>query len=416
MTEATPLSAKDTMGVAVAAAERFLARAAEAELVLRAFRSIDAGRLRADAAALDALPAIRRGPLHGMLIAVKEVFDVAGYACGWGTPIHDARRPAADARAVARLRAAGALVAGITVSTEYAISRAGPTTNPFHPARTPGASSQGSAAAVGAGLVPAALGSQTIGSIIRPAAYCGCIGFKPTWGMIDVGGSMPLSGPLDHVGFLAADPEVAAALMDVLMPRMEDEPDGLPKAAAVLRPWYPDGAAPSVLAALDGSARRLGALGIAVAEKTLPGGIAEQEAGVIDVLLAHDMAEHHGGDFDARGDAMSERVRDFITRGRAVTAAQYAAALAQRDAIAAALDDWIGEDVVLMPSTTDVAPLLAEGTGPREPQRLWTLAGLPAMTVPVARESGLPVGVQVIARRGADRRVLAVAAQLFNNT
>ena len=415
MTEAPPRPANDTMGIAAAATERFLARAAEIEPVLRAFRSIDAARLRADAATLDALPEIRRGPLHGMLIAVKEVFDVGGYVCGWGTPIHDGRRPAADARAVARLRAAGALVAGVTVSSEYAISRAGPTTNPFDPARTPGASSQGSAAAVGAGLVPAALGSQTIGSIIRPASYCGCIGFKPTWGVIDIGGSMPLSGALDHVGFLAADPKVASALMDVLMPTAAAEPVGLPATATVLRPWYPDGAAPAVLAALDAAADHLRAKKIAVDDGALPDGVAAREAGVIDTLLAHDMALHHGGDFDAQGDKMSDRVRDYITRGRGMTAADYTAALAGRDKIAAALDDWIGDGVILMPATVDVAPLLSEGTGPREPQRLWTLGGQPAMTVPVTRANGLPIGVQVIARRGADRRVLAVAALLFNN-
>lgn len=415
MTEAPPRPANDTMGIAAAATERFLARAAEIEPILHAFRSIDAARLRADAATLDALPEIRRGPLHGMLIAVKEVFDVGGYVCGWGTPIHDGRRPAADARAVARLRAAGALVAGVTVSSEYAISRAGPTTNPFDPARTPGASSQGSAAAVGAGLVPAALGSQTIGSIIRPASYCGCIGFKPTWGVIDIGGSMPLSGALDHVGFLAADPKVASALMDVLMPTAAAEPVGLPATATVLRPWYPDGAAPAVLAALDAAAGHLRTRKIAVDDGALPDGVAAREAGVIDTLLAHDMALHHGGDFDAQGDKMSDRVRDYITRGRGMTAADYTAALAGRDKIAAALDDWIGDGVILMPATVDVAPLLSEGTGPREPQRLWTLGGQPAMTVPVTRANGLPIGVQVIARRGADRRVLAVAALLFNN-
>lgn len=415
MTEATPRPANDEVGIAVAAAERFLARAEKTEPALRAFRSIDAGRLRADAAALDALPEIRRGPLHGMLLAVKEVFDVGGYVCGWGTPIHDGRRPVRDARAVSRLRAAGALVAGITVSSEYAISRTGPTTNPFDPARTPGASSQGSAAAVGAGLVPAALGSQTIGSIIRPASYCGCIGFKPTWGVIDVGGSMPLSGMLDHVGFLAADPKVAAALMEVLMPAVAGDPIGLPATAIRLMPWYPDGAAPAVLAALGEAADELRANDIVVEDGVLPDGIAAQEAGLIDTLLAHDMAMHHGGDFDAEGEKMSDRVRDYITRGQRMTVADYAAALVGRDKVAAALDDWIGDGVVLMPATVDVAPLLSEGTGPREPQRLWTLGGQPAMTVPVTRADGLPIGVQVIARRGADRRVLAVAARLFNN-
>ena len=141
------------------AVEAFLDKAADIEPTLHAFTSIDANRLRREAATLDSLPASARGPLHGVLVAVKEVYDVAGYECGWGTPIHAGRIPKDDCSAVSKLRSAGALIAGITVSTEYAMSRTGPTVNPFDATRTPGASSQGSAAAVGAGLVPAALGS-----------------------------------------------------------------------------------------------------------------------------------------------------------------------------------------------------------------------------------------------------------------
>lgn len=392
-------------------AEAFLSHAADLEPVLHAFRQIDAERLRADAAVLDALPVEKRGSLFGMTVAVKEVFDVSGYVCGWGSPIHDGRRPMADAAAVARLKAAGAVIAGITVSTEYAMSRPGPTTNPFDLLRTPGASSQGSAAAVGAGLVPAALGSQTIGSIIRPASYCGCIGFKPTWGAIAVDGSMPLSAPLDHVGFLAADPNVAEALLDVLMPGPDSE---LPETGIVLAPWYREATAPAVRDAVTDATDKLAAKGVPFRADTLPAWIADTEAETLDRLLTHDMARHHGGDFDAQGDLMSERVRDFIRRGRAVKAAAYEEALARREDIAAGLDAWIGEGIVLMPATTDVAPLRSDGTGPREPQRLWTLAGLPAMTVPFAMAGGLPIGVQIVARRGADRRVMAVARQLFN--
>jgi len=147
----------------VAAVQQFLTRANELEPGLRAFTTIDTERLVTQAEALDHLPTDQRGPLHGSLFAVKEVYDVEGYVCGWGTPIHSERRPTRDAVSVARLREAGAIVAGITVSTEYALGKTGPTTNPHDPTRTPGASSQGSAAAVGAGLVSAALGSQTIG-------------------------------------------------------------------------------------------------------------------------------------------------------------------------------------------------------------------------------------------------------------
>ena len=413
MTEAGALPVEGADDLAARAAEDFLARVEAVEPQVRAFRSIDPDRLRAEAAVLDALPPADRGPLHGLTVAVKEVFDVAGYVCGWGTPIHDGRRPDRDAWAVAALRRAGALIAGITVSTEYAMATPGPTTNPFDPTRTPGASSQGSAAAVGGGMVSAALGSQTIGSIIRPAAYCGCIGVKPTFDAIDAAGCMPLSGALDHVGFMAGRPDTVAALLDVLMPG-DGAPENLAGQGVLLNPWYPEPTAPWITAAVETAARTLGDLGTAFGEADLPSWIAKEEADVMDVLLSHDMALHHGGDCDSHGEVMSERVRGYIDRGRKVTAAQYDAALARQKEMADAMDDFVGDGVLLMPATTDIAPLLTEGTGPREPQRLWTLVGLPAMTVPVERIDGLPVGVQVIARRGADRRVLAAVRALFD--
>lgn len=412
MTEAGAQPAVGADDTAARRAEDFLARIEVTEPRVRAFRSIDADRLRAEAAALDTVPPAGRGPLHGLPVAVKEVFDVAGYECGWGTPIHDGRRPDTDAWAVAALRRAGALIAGITVSTEYAMATPGPTTNPYDSKRTPGASSQGSAAAVGSGMVSAALGSQTIGSIIRPAAYCGCIGVKPTFDAIDPAGCMALSDALDHVGFMADRTDTVAALLDVLMPG-DGAGESLPGQGLLLNPWYPEPTAPGITAAVETAARTLRDLGTAFGEADLPSWIAKEEAKVMDVLLSHDMALHHGGDYDVHGDAMSDRVRGYIDRGRTVTAAQYDAALARQKEMAEAMDDFVGDGVLLMPATTDIAPLLTEGTGPREPQRLWTLVGLPAMTVPVGRVDGLPVGVQVIARRGADRRVLAAVRALF---
>lgn len=410
MTDARRRAAATTV---TAAAERFLAMSARIEPRLHAFRQIDGDRLMAEAAESDRLPAAARGPLHGLLLGVKEVFDVAGYECAWGTPIQAGRIPAADAAAVARVKAAGALVAGITVSTEYAMSRPGPTANPHDPARTPGASSQGSAAAVGAGLVPAALGSQTIGSIIRPAAYCGCLGMKPTWGAIDGSGNMPLSEPLDHVGFLAADAALAGLLLGVLAGDAVEPAGPPPEAVALLRPWYPDAMDPAVLQALAAAAIVLRGQGIEVVETQLPEGIAAGEAETLDTLLAFDMARHHGGDLDRADGRMSDRVADYIRRGRKIAPASYAAALARRREFAEALDAWAGAGAVLMPATTGLAPLKSEGTGSRVPQRLWTLVGLPAVSVPVARMRGLPLGLQVVARRGADRRALAVAGMLM---
>ena len=393
--------------------ETFLAAAARIEPTLRAFTQIDAERLRAEAAALDALPVAARGPLHGMLIAVKEVYDVAGYTCGWGSPIHADRIPTVNADAVDRLLAAGALVAGITVSTEYAIAMAGPTVNPHDPERTPGASSQGSSAAVGAGLVPAALGSQTIGSTIRPAAYCGCVGFKPTWGAIDDARSMPLSGPLDHPGIIAADPATATALFAVLATDPPMAKAEKPGDVVIIRPWYGETPMVAIEDAIRRAAGKLRLLGAPPEIIDVPDWIAATEANILDTILAYGMAANHGCDFDRATGQMSPRVRDYISRGRVISVAQYVDAMAEKERIADTMDALIGSAVAITAPTLDIAPLLAEGTGSRDPQRLWTLTGQPAGTVPMGTLNGLPLGVQVVAGRNADSHVLATLEILF---
>ncbi len=395
------------------AAQAFLARAKVLEPVLHAFTSIDAERLLAQARRLDDLPGEQRGPLHGLLLGVKEVYDAEGYACGWGTEIHAQRRPAKDSAAVASLRAAGALVAGITVSTEYALAKTGPTTNPHDANRSPGASSQGSAAAVGAGLVPAALGSQTIGSIIRPAAYCGCVGFKPSRGLFDGRGSMPLSAALDHVGFFANNAALARQLATVLQPDYAWNDATLPNGVILLKPWYSDRIDASVSDAIARAARRLSASRISVEKASLPNWSGEAEETLIDTLLAHDMAANHGGDFDRQGDKMSSRIRDYILRGRELTPASYQAALNERDRMAEYLDKLLEGRVAIIPAATGVAPLRSEGTGSRAPQRLSTLLGQPSISVPVERHQGLPVGIQLVAARGSDKLVLNLAERLL---
>ncbi len=400
-------------GSCLAAVEDFLGRAGRAEPTLRAFTEIRPDRLRADAHALDALPTPKRGPLHGILLAVKEVFDVAGYVCGWGTPIHAGRQPSQDAAMVAKLRAAGALVAGITVSTEYALSLAGPTTNPFDSTRTPGASSQGSAAAVGAGLVPAALGSQTIGSIIRPAAYCGCIGVKLSWGAIDAAGSMPLSDAIDHPGIIAADPDIAAAILKLLAPQLMTPPAIKLPNILVLEPWHEAETAPEALAAVERATRVLAEAGTSIQRMRMPDWIATKEERVLDTILAFGVAKHHGEDYVRSTAHMSDRLRDYVVRGRAVSQAAYDDAIDEQDRIRQTLDGVIGDGVAIMPPTTGIAPKLDAGTGSRAPQRLWTLAGLPAMTVPFGRHLGMPLGVQAVARHGQDARALAVIGALY---
>ncbi len=384
---------------------------------VHAFVQLDPEGALAQARALDALAPAQRGPLHGMPVAIKEVFDVKGLKCAWGTPIHANRIPETDAWVVAVLRDAGAVIMGTTVSTEYALATTGPTRNPWDSSRTPGASSSGSAAAVGAGMVPVALGSQTIGSIIRPAAYCGIFGFKPSWGSIDDAGAMALSEPLDHVGILASEFEDLRSIYSVLRctpgtgAAGEDQENG-PRKIHVLRDIGEEAFSPTALAAIERAADVFKSQGCEVTHLTLATQFSDAET-TLKTVLCRDMARHHGGDRDQAGDQMSQRVRTMIDRGRGIGEDEYRQAREEASVLAARLEDMAGsEGVILTASTIDVAPLLTQGTGSRAPQLLWTLVGMPAITIPCGMPGGLPIGVQLVGARGNDDLVLLAAERL----
>ncbi len=392
-------------------------RIEEREPKIRAFVQFDPEGALAQAHALDALRLEERGPLHGMPVAIKEVFDVKGLNCAWGTPIHANRVPTSDAWVVAALRKAGAVIMGTTVSTEYALAKAGPTTNPWDSSRTPGASSSGPAAAVGAGMVPVALGSQTIGSIIRPAAYCGIFGFKPSWGFIDDTGAMALSEPLDHVGILASKFGDLRSIYSVLCHTPgagaagKGQENG-PGKIHVLRDVGEETFSPTALAAIDLAADVFKSHGCEVTNLTLATQIADAET-TLKTILCHDMARHHGSDRDQAGEQMSRRVRTMIDRGRGISEDEYRQAREGASVLSERLEDMVGsEGVILTASTIDVAPLLTQGTGSRAPQLLWTLVGMPAITVPCGMPGGLPIGVQLVGARGNDDLVLLVAERL----
>ena len=394
--------------------EAFLQRLDDREPAVRAFVDVQPERLLRESDCLDRSDTDQHGPLFGMLVAVKEIFDVSGYRCSWGTEIHRDRIPQTDAIAVKRLKAADALIAGTTVSTEYALARTGPTTNPHDPARTPGASSQGSAAAVGAGLTDVAIGSQTIGSVIRPAAYCGCIGFKPTWNLCSLSGAMPLSLTLDHIGLIARNPMLVRRLLSVL----SDNPVAPTPVGRLrqLRPWFSEMIDPAMFDACTKTVSLLSADYEQAGELYLPESIASQEESLLEIILAAGMSRSHGRDLDHSADLMSERVAGLIRKGRDLTPATLDRTLALRSQIADQVDGMIGDDILIMPATTGIAPLLSDGTGSRSPQRLWSLTGQPAITVPVSHHQGLPVGVQLIAARRHDDALLAVAERLYQAT
>ncbi len=399
-----------------------LDRIAQVEPQVKAFVDLRADDALAAAVEADRVPNDRRGPLHGVPVAIKELFDVAGMRSTWGTPIHATHIPDGDAEAVQRLKAAGAIVVGTVVSTEYAIAAAGPTTNPFDPTRTPGGSSSGSAAAVAAGMVPVALGSQTVGSIVRPSLYCGIYGLKPTRGAIPGRGAMGLSPVLDHPGPMARSAADLSLLCRVLFGRCEGDPTSIdiapPETSAprtddlrvlVAKDMPPGTAESSTRKALSMAAERLEKAGARVEPFSFPAEYGE----VLDVLytiMCRDMAIAHGSDRDASGDLMSSVLRGLLDRGRAISQADYDAALKIRERWIADLTAVLqGECALLAPATDGVAPSAVEGTGWNGPQALWALVGFPAIAIPTGLADGLPVGVQAAAAPGREDIVLAIA-------
>jgi Asp-tRNA(Asn)/Glu-tRNA(Gln) amidotransferase A subunit family amidase len=363
-------------------------------------------------AAAGTAPAPR--PLAGVPVGVKDIFHVDGLPTRAGSRLPPEALAGPEAPAVSRLRAAGALVAGKTVTTEFAWFEPGPTTNPRAPGRTPGGSSSGSAAAVAAGLCPLALGTQTIGSICRPAAFCAVVGFKPGRGRVPRDGVVPLAPSLDHVGVLAADVDWARRAAALLC-------DGWRGAAAVRA----DGPAPVLgvpagpwLGALEVEGRdhfrllrrHLAGLGLAV--RDVPA-----LADAADVarrhrrLLAAEAAEVHGRWYEAHRDLYRRRTAELVEEGRGVPDAEREAARAGREELRRDLEarmDEHGIDLWLSPAAPGPPPRGLAATGDPVMNLPWTYAGLPVVALPAGRSAeGLPMGIQLTARRGADEELLA---------
>lgn len=410
-------------------AEAFLARIARREPEVGAFQAFDADAVRSAARARDAWQAAGQplGPLHGLPVAIKDIIDTADMATENGTPLDAGRRPAADAVVVARLRAAGAVILGKTVSTELGAMHPRGTRNPHDAGHTPGGSSSGSAAAVGAGMAPLALGTQTNGSVVRPASFCGIVGYKPSFGAIPRTGILPQVRVLDTVGVFARSIADAALLADALSgpdasdPDCSDAPPKVLDAALVPPPLPPSfvfARTASWPSAEPGTARAFealaAALGDACREASLPA--ACDDAIALHTTMAFaGMARYYGAYHDRGADALSAWMRTAIEAGRKITAVDYLAALDRRDDIHAALVDALGDgDVFLTPAAPGAAPAGLGATGSPAFNTLWTLCGMPAISLPLLTGSkGLPLGVQLVARRGEDARLMRAAAWLM---
>ena len=352
------------------------------------------------------------GPLHGVPVGVKDIIDTADMPTERGTSIYRGRRPPADAACVARLRDAGAVILGKTVTTEFATKHPAATTNPHNPKHTPGGSSSGSAAAVAAEMVPLALGTQTVGSTIRPATFCGVYGMKPTSGAVEMTGVNQTSERLDTIGLFARDPADLELLRPVLS--MGSEPirsgHGAARIGVVRTPWW-DAAGADSAAAFTRAADELAETGAVLTEVELPaefGSILE----VHDLITVADLAHCLAPDYEAHGEELSDVLRADIERGQAVTKADYDDAVATADRCGELLQEIFGEhDALLVPAVTGEAPEGLGWTGDPIFCRAWSLLGTPAVAVPVARgSSGLPVGVQLIGRQGADAELLSITA------
>ncbi len=367
------------------------------------------------------------GPLHGVPIGLKDIFDTGDMPTEFGSPLWAGRTPRRDAAVVARLREAGAVIMGKTVTTEYAYRQPGKTTNPHDAGRTPGGSSSGSAAAVAAQMVPGAVGSQTNGSVIRPAAFCGVVGFKPTHGLIPRTGALLLSRTLDHVGVFARTVEDVALLAETLVGFDEEDPDTRPVArpplAAVAASEPP---LPPRLAFVrspawehaepvtrDAFAELVEALGEAVAEVELGASFAravESHRTIMEVEMAHNLRR----DYEKGGGRLSAGLRKLIERGRGQAAVDYAAAVGGISSLNDALDPVFDEfDAIVTPAAPGEAPRGLESTGDPIFCTLWTYLGTPAVTLPLLRSAaGMPLGVQLVGRRGGDARLLRTACWL----
>jgi Asp-tRNA(Asn)/Glu-tRNA(Gln) amidotransferase A subunit family amidase len=416
----------------------YLERIQARESIVGAWQYLDPDQALADARRRDG--EAPRGPLHGVPIAVKDLIDTFDMPTAYGSAIYRGHRPVADAACVALARAAGAIVLGKTVTTEFATFTPGKTANPQNPAHTPGGSSSGSAAAVADGMAPLGFGTQTAGSVIRPASFCGCVGYKPSFGLISRAGIKPLADSLDTVGVYARNVEDAAFFVGVLserpalrrsllgalrvpgsgIPFLAERPalhrlassPNAPRFGLYRTPMW-DMAEPATAAALDAARRALERAGAEVRDLTMAPehqGLTEAQ----DKIMGYETCRALTDERIRHSAELSPRLAQLLDAGMAVGADEYDAARAATTAARARLTEFFGDcDAVLTPAAPGEAPPGLGYTGDPMFNRMWTLLGAPCVAVAaVWGIGGLPTAVQLVGRIGDDARVLACAVFL----
>jgi Asp-tRNA(Asn)/Glu-tRNA(Gln) amidotransferase A subunit family amidase len=366
------------------------------------------------AQARDADRAGRPGLLAGLPIGVKDIIDTVDMPTGHGSPIYEGNRPFADAACVALLRMAGGTIMGKTVTTEFANRFPGATVNPHNPAHTPGGSSSGSAAAVADFQVPAALGTQTGGSVIRPSAFCGVIGYKASFGELSRSGIKLQCHNLDTLGILCRSlddlPLLRAALIAGPL-RKIDRTVAAPRIGLCRTPAW-ERAEPATQALIEASALRLGAAGARVTEVNF----APQFANILEHhrrIFSFEAARNYAYEYEQHNALVSQVLRDtLLTPGRELPLADYVEAIETAEAFRGHIDDIFGDvDVLLTPSAAGEAPLGLGSTGDPSFNAIWTLAWTPCLTLPAGTgPKGLPLGVQLVGPRMRDEALFDAAA------
>lgn len=416
------LSAVDVARACIAAIEA-------KEHVVQAWAWFDPEHALREAEALDRARAAGEpiGPLHGLPVGLKDVIDVAGIPTENGTALDAGRVPQQDSWVAARLKQAGALLLGKTVTAELAYMAPGPTRNPHNPAHTPGGSSSGSAAAVAAGMAPLAVGTQTGGSVLRPASFCGVVGFKPSFGAIPRTGVLETSPTLDTIGVFgrtvedaallaealfgwdAADPATAPRPVPRLLAAAQSEPPVRPRLAFVRQPVWDMADAETKAAFLDLAK----ALSDVCDEVELPAPFAEAMP-MRNIVNRAEMAKCLES-YEARGRAqLSPQLLAALDEGKRILARDYLAGLAHRRTLNAALQPLFDRyDALLTPASPGPAPEGLASTGSSAFNAIWTYCGTPAISLPrLTARNGLPMGVQLVGRRGEDARLLRTARWL----
>ena len=388
-----------------------LERVAARETEIHAWAHLDADAALAQARAADA--GAGGGLLHGVPVGVKDLIDTADMPTSYGSPVYAGHRPAWDASCVALTRAAGGVIMGKTVTTEFAGMQPNGTRNPHNSAHTPGGSSAGSAAAVADFMVPLALGTQTAGSVIRPASYCGVVGYKPSFGFISRVGVKALSDSLDTVGTLARNVPDAAYFAAAISGRHDliiDRPLSAKLRIGICRTYEWKQAQPETMAAMEAAAVRLAAAGAGVSDVRLPPTYANLVRAQSDIMFA-EQAQSLAYERLKHWERLSKRLQGILTDGLNVTHECYDAAQILARNCRRSLDDvFAGCDVLLAPSAPGAAPAGIDVTGDPLFSRIWTLLRTPCVTVPAATDAGgLPVGLQIVGAFGNDAQTLAAA-------